>query len=841
MPDMKNELFLNGEWRLTGTDETGRPIEVPIQIPGYVHPALEAAGLLPPIFWRDNARRCQWIEKREWTFARTFEVPQGIELSRAELYFGGIDTYADIYLNGKHIGSSKNMFVPLRLKVGSTLEYGRNTVKVVIHPHLTMLQGKPMDCPAAFDSPRVHVRRVQCTFFWDWVERFVSAGLWKEVKLIFPAVATLQDLFVFTQDIAPTSASLQLEVRTAGAAKGNCRFAVDIVSPNGTTVWNTSGCVFDDRIRLQADLPDAQLWWPNGYGEQPLYQVTARLFAQDGELIDRRTLRTGIRTVRLECLRDRPASPEAIRTAQMRKLYRQEDNPHPGESFILLVNGRRIYCKGANWVPPTPFPGTLPPGHVENLVRLAAQGGMNFLRVWGGGEYETDEFYDCCDQAGIMLAQDFMLSCADYPEEDPEFMENFRNEVRENVIALRNHCCIAVWNGNNENYDGFEWDDPCMKDRLILSKVLEPLLLELDPSRPLRPGSPWGGLKNGDPTVGDCHDSWWWTGAEKITPEHFSKVPRFASESPTGGYPMPSILHKFLCNSDLDNPDQEILEYHIKNNDFFLKLGWPTVHGRLIRNTEVILGKADSPRQTIFHRAFLQYEWNRMVIEGMRRAKWYNSGVLFWMYNDCWPALGYAQVDFYGRPKAGWFACRRAFAPIAATIAQQDGSLVFTILNDATKPVEITAQVMEADTLTGVVKGGQKWTIHVEPGENLEIQKAPAPSVVEHTLFFLELRQGAILVDRARWCQGWLAELKCTPARLSWRREDDTITVHCHEGIALGVAFDGDFVADDNYFDLLPGETRTLALRPPAGTAATGPEVAPYAYRGVFDSNTSAS
>ena len=831
---MKTEISLNGKWLLTGKDASGKPIELPVQVPGYVHPTLEDAGLIPSVFWRDNARQCQWVEKVEWTFSHTFEIPAKQDLSRAELHFGGIDTYADIYLNNKHIGATENMFVPLRISVAKNLKHGRNDLKVVIHPYASMLHGKRLDYPSAFDSTRVHVRRVQCTFLWDWVERFVSAGIWKEVKLVFPEAATIGDVFVYTQEIAPTSASLVLNLQTHSAIQLGCRFAVKLEDPDGQVVWNQSGRVVSPSITLQADLPNAQLWWPNGYGEQPLYRAIFTLSSAKGVLLDRKTVRFGIRTVRFECLRDQPGSPEEDRTTRLRQFLKHTDNPYPGEGFTLLVNGTRIFCKGGNWVPPTPFPGSLPPSHNENLVRLAAEAGMNILRVWGGGEYETEEFYDCCDRYGVMVMQDFMLSCADYPEDDPQFVENLRQEVHANLLALRNHCSIVCWTGNNENCDGFDWDDPKMTDRALLDEVFRPELATLDPTRPFRPGSPWGGLKNSDYTVGDCHDSWWWTGAEKITPQHFSLVPRFSTEYPNGGYPLPTVMRKFLADSDLQEPDGEMLEYHIKNNPFFDKLGWPTVHGRLIRNAQVILGKGETAEQELFHRAFLQYEWVRLVIEGMRRAKWYNSGVLFWMYNDCWPALGYALVDYYGRPKPGWFAAKRAFAPVVASIAQENGLLVFSVLNDSPQPRKLTAKVLEANALTGIVKKRQQLTISLTTHENLEVLQQPVPNEDHHTIFFLELWEDGIRLDRARWNAGWLSQLETTPARLSWKRAGNTITVRCQKGIALGVTFDGAFVPEDNCFDLLPGEERTIRLRPPYGSTRTGVKVIPYAYRGIF-------
>ena len=205
------------------------------------------------------------------------------------------------------------------------------------------------------------------------------------------------------------------------------------------------------------------------------------------------------------------------------------------------------------------------------------------------------------------------------------------------------------------------------------------------------------------------------------------------------------------------------------------------------------------------------------------------------MYNDCWPALGYALVDFYGNPKAGWHACRRAYAPVAAAIAEHNGKLVFTILNDSLRTPKVTARILVADTLTGVAKTKQETTVSLPANANLDLLELPLPKEnVNHTLYFLEVEEDGKCIARARWCASWLSQLRLTPARLEWHRKGDTLTVRCLEGIALGVAFDGEFVAEDNFFDLLSGEERTLQLRPPFGASAIGTEVTPYAYCGVF-------
>ena len=280
---MYSKMSLNGEWMLTGKKPDGTEIRVSAKVPGYVHPALEQAGILPPLYWRTNAEQCQWPEEMEWAFSRSFVLEEDQDLSNAWLRFGGIDTYADVYLNNELIYHSSNMFIPFEVKAAQWLKYGENTIRVVIHPYKPQIEGKSLDYSAAFNTERVHVRRIQCTFFWDWVNRFVSAGIWRDVELVFTEKAQIREVYVQTADICETSASIRLRIAAEDALAQNCRFQVLILDPEGCEVWKTQGRVYWNTLRLQADIRDPKLWWPNGYGEHPLYTIKVRLLDEDGQ------------------------------------------------------------------------------------------------------------------------------------------------------------------------------------------------------------------------------------------------------------------------------------------------------------------------------------------------------------------------------------------------------------------------------------------------------------------------------------------------------------------------------------------------------------------------------
>ncbi len=832
---MYNKISLCGEWTVSGKDESGLPLSLPVAIPGYVHLALEKQGIIPSMFWRKNTEQCQWVEDVEWTFSKEFDISSDINISRAELRFGGIDTYSDVYLNGEKILTTDNMFVPYKVNVSSALKVGTNVLSVVVHPYKTIAP-KPDTTKyrAAFCHDRAMIRRLQCTFFWDWVDRYVTAGIWQDVELAFLPEATLEDVFSEVSDIAETSASIKLQIKTENAVNSGCRFKIDITDPNGCSAWDLEGRVFMDTMYLQADIPEPKLWWPAGYGEQPLYTVLVALFDKDGNELDVKSHKIGIRTVRFEMLRDPKGSDYEYRTNELRGKQEKTDSPISdqvseqgekkeytlkGESFILLVNGKRIFLKGGNWVPCTPFPVSGMGEQYRKLLSLVVKGNQNTLRVWGGGLYELDEFYEICDELGILIMQDFLLACGKYPDDLDWWVESFNKELRANIIRLRNHASLVAWLGNNENGDGFDWDDPNMKNMALQYKSYRPILQELDPNRPFRPCCSWGGKENTDPTIGDDHLTWWFRGAEKIDPTWFDKVGRMATESAIEGYPLPTSLRKFLSDEDILDDQSDVTDYHIKNNMYFEPAGLLSVHDRLRKNTEVILGRSKDRFEDIYRLAYLQYEWGRLVLEGARRSDFYCSGILYWMYNDCWPALGYATVDYYGVPKAGWYSTKHSGAPTAATIRLKDGEFSFIILNSGFQngQLEFKVKQLADDKLTEIASGSAE----VLENQNSIALTLPADEIKvdDSTMLFFELYKSGELISRARWYPDWLSKVALKKATVTTTvdKTAKTVTVTCSKGVAIGVAFDGDCIFEDNYIDLLEGETRVIPYSPLEG------------------------
>ncbi len=822
----KTSFSLDGTWTASTLTPEGRHLTVPARVPGMIHLDLEREGIIPPMFWRDNAEKCQWVEHCHWRYTRTFDLPSGFDPSRAELLFEGLDTWAEITLNGTLIGKSETMFAPYRFPVASLLKEKDNTLEIDFIPYQEMIVGKPLHFPAAFNrSDRVHVRRMQCTFYWDWVNRFITFGPWRSVKLISYPAGHIESLFAYTHDIARSSASINLHLNT-DAAQERAIAAADLVitDPKGVAVWEERRFgIIDRHMRLQADIRSPLLWWPVGYGDQPLYTATLTLYDAAGEVLDEASTRFGIRTVRIEQLKDIPHSKEHEMTLALRG-----ENDRAGErvgtSFLLLINGERIFCKGGNWVPADPFPCRVTKEKYRHLVALAADAGLNLLRVWGGGIYESQDFYDACDEMGVMVSQDFMLACAEFPEQDPDFLRKIAYETPLAITALRNHPAIVWWAGDNENAMHYDWDDPRAPGVTLMREVFYPALDRLDPSRPFRPTSPYGGLNNCSPTVGDCHMSNFGDLTRDYR-ESAGNLGRFASESVFFGSPLLTSLRKFMTEEDIADPTGAMYEYHVKDNPHKPE-GAPTLYGGMRIMSEAIMGIPHTPYDRVMRDAYLQYEWARVSMEGARRRKWFTAGLQYWMYNDCWPAVGLSTVDYFGIPKPAYYALKRAARPIIASIGKENGAFVFELLNDSLKTasgtVHIYALSLFPRSLPRPLYDGAFTAAANENTRLLTLTKEACA-----------LRHGEILVcelngdvtDRAVWRDA-PGDLPLPMPRYEVERNmaQSTVTVTAKTYI-LALIFDGEALPEDNYLELFPGQSVTVSFRCPANTTVESVEI----------------
>lgn len=818
----------------------GDAIRLEAQVPGYVHLDLLKAGRIPDPFYRDQADQCQWVEHWDWIYEREFDVAPELVGRRALLDFAGLDTFATIQLNGVELGRTANMLVGHRFEVGPRLRAGRNTLRIHLDSIWRHVADKPRDAECAFESQeRLYVRRMQCTFHWDWVNRFVSAGIWRSVTLSFPALARIEDVFVSTRALTlgardanglphAESARLRLRVETEHhtAAAPAVRMDLVIRGAQGESVWSATRPLTAERgphlLELDINLTAPALWWPNGTGPRPLHTCEVTLRTETGHELDRKVITFGVRTVKIEHAPDAPGSPAAARTRELRTAYPEREAGNgdtPGVGFAVLVNGERIFCKGANWVPADPWPSRVSVDGYKRLLGLAHTANINCLRAWGGGIYEQPAFWAACDHLGILVAQDFQMACAHYPEADAAFIAALRAEAPAAIRQLRNHPSLAWWIGDNENGMKADFDDPAMPGRRTAETILAPALLTLDPDRPFMPTSPFGGRPNHSQTIGDVHLSALPTDQAGMNRDWsgyrgwiHDSIGRFNSECITAGSPPLRSLRRFMAEADIADPANPLWYYHTKDNPY-LDIRLFDIQREV---ADRLFGPLQKPADFVPRLEYGQYEFTRLTIEAARRQKGYNQGLLFWMFNDCWPATGWSFVDSYATPKAAWYAMKRAFQPVITSIEDAGDSYRIMVCNDLLKSIAGTAR-LRSMPWCGAALWEQTLAFSVAGNTCCEIgrvAKASLPAGLNAAVFVCDL-ESPDANDRAWHFEGLPSAMTPPPAQLSarWVESAPGRTLEIHSAsYARVVTLDSEADLTDNYFDLLPGETKLVTV-----------------------------
>ena len=701
-------LNLGGAWQVT---QAGAAAAIPAVVPGCIHTDLLAAGRIPDPFVRDNEDRLHWIGEAEWTYSRTFAVPaELLAHARVLLRCEGLDTLATVRVNGREVGCADNMFRVWEFDVKDALVAGENVIEVQFASPLPLIAARQAERPLpGWGGPkeikgRAWVRKEPCNFGWDWGPVVVTCGIWRDIEIVGFSDARLSEIVV-RQEHEEGEVALHVAVvaEVIGAAAPTARVSVSIgavpVGRADVTLTNGSG---EALIRI----PDPQLWWPNNLGAQPLYNVAVQLLDGD-RVIDACTKRIGLRTLRLD--------------------------RHPdewGESFQFAINGVPFFAKGANWIPADAFVTRMTPERYRDLLQSTADANMNMLRVWGGGIYEQNIFYDLCDELGICIWQDFMFACSTYPTFDAAFMANVRAEAEDNVRRLRHHACLALWVGNNELEQGLvgdEWTASTMSwadyDKLF-EGLLPDVLRRLDPDRDYWPGSPHTPSNRQDfnnPNEGDAHLWSVWHGRQPFewyrTCDH-----RFNSEFGFQSFPEPRTVAGFTNPGDR-NVTSYIMEHHQRSgigNDAILQymLSWfrlPTSFDMILWLSQILQGMA------------MKY-----AVEHWRRAMPRGMGTLYWQLNDCWPVASWSSVDYFGHWKALQFMARQFNSPLLVSGVEDvaRGTVELHVTSDLLVPAtpELNWWLMRADGAP-VAEGGK--IVKAAPGTNTLVETLDLAAHIE--------------------------------------------------------------------------------------------------------------
>jgi beta-mannosidase len=639
--------------------------ELPATVPGCVHTDLLAAGLIPDPYLGRAEQTLQWIGETDWRYRCTFDVDAGLRaLEHVELVCEGLDTVARLELNGHALGGAENMHLAYRFPVAPALRPRGNELVItfasaVRYARAFEAERGPLPHVNVHGIPYNYIRKMACNFGWDWGPTLVTAGIWRPIRLEAWSAARVAGVRPLVLRTDEERADLEVRVDLAGAPEG-LELQCLLRSPDGDELASSAAVAEGREVKLALAVERPRRWWPRGYGEQPLYELEVQLGDAGRRPLDVWRGRIGLRSVRLH------DAPDEI-----------------GSAFTLEVNGTPVFCKGANWIPDDCFPSRIDAPRYRARLEQAAAAGMNTLRVWGGGIYESDAFYRACDELGLMVWQDFAFACAMYPEEPP-FDGLVEAEARHQLTRLAPHPSLVLWNGNNENVWGyFDWDQGGRPWRDVAAErswglgfyleLLPRLVSELDPSRPYWPSSPYSGsmrIHPNDDRYGCKHvwDAW----NERDYSVYRDYRPRFAAEF---GHQAPPT-YATLCEAVPEperSPESATMRAHQKAIDG---------QGKLRRRLEEHFPLPSDFDTWLFLLQVNQARALQLGVEWFRSLQPTCMGTLVWQLNDCWPVMSWAAIDGRGRRKPLYYALRRLYAERLLTLQPDDGALVLVAVND---------------------------------------------------------------------------------------------------------------------------------------------------------------
>lgn len=761
---------------------------VPAAVPGLVHVALLDAGLILDPYLDRNETTVTWIGQSAWEYATRFDyAPDGHD--RHDLVFDGLDTFAEVVLNGRSLGRTRNQHRTYRFSVDDALRDGENELVVTFASPVAEADRASLEIgyrPHTYFHPFNAIRKAACNFGWDWGLDAASSGIWKPARLEAWSGARLAATRpVVSVDGSDGVVAVHVDIERADDAD----YSVSISLADGS----------EARIELAAGastgvaelrVADVALWWPRGFGEQPLYDLAVSL-ERDGDVLAERTHRIGFRTIDVQLDRD-----------------------EEGTSFRFVVNGEPVWIRGANWIPDDAFVTRVTRERLSHRLDQAEFANMNLLRIWGGGYYESDDFYDLCDERGILVWQDFLFACASYAEEEPLWSE-VEAEARDNITRIMPHPSLALWNGNNENVWGYEewgWAKRLQGRTWGLGYYLDllpRLVAELDPSRSYTPASPWSGdadIFANDPEHGSVHLWEHWNRVDY--PAYRDVHARFVAEFGWQGPATWSTITRAISDSPL-TPESPGMFHHQKAMDGNDKL------------TDGLVAHLPLPDDTEdWHWAMSLNQALAVTvgIEHMRSESPRCMGSVVWQLNDCWPVTSWAAVDGYGHAKPLLYALKHVYADRLLTIQPRGGGLAAIAVNDA--PAGWTGPLLarrlsfdgtvlaEALLATDIDARGAR-TFALPEAVATPADAASELIVVESEgvrgfWFFAEHRDSAL----AR------AELTTSARRVATGYEVTVEAGNLVRDLALLVdKVDPDAVVDDMLVTLLPGESVTFRVR----------------------------
>lgn len=809
---------LHSDWTFC---QVGDTLWSDAKVPGTIHQDLLNHNRIPNPFYGMNEEAVQWVENEDWMYRTSFVVTEE-QLNRdaAVLELDGLDTYADVFLNGALILRSDNMFVGHKVPVKSVLRKGENRLLIrfrsAVKEALPQWETNGFDYPADNDhsSKRVSIytRKAPYSYGWDWGIRLATCGIWRPVRLVFSDVARIEDYYVRQASISASKADVdnRLEITNVTSQPVSALLKVAYhYSANDTKevqkqIELRPG---ENTVSLPVMIDNPYLWMPNGWGEPSLYKFTASV-SVDGVEVASQERQVGLRSIRVV----------------------MEDDEH-GKSFYFEVNGHPMFAKGANFIPDDALLPNVTPERYKRIFEDVKAANMNMLRVWGGGIYEDDKFYDEADRNGILIWQDFLFACTTYPH-DPLFLKRVEAEAEYNIKRLRGHASLAMWCGNNEIYEGVRywgWKNKYTAEAfaemnrgydVLFRQLLPDMVKRFDSDRFYMHGSPyeanWGRPESWK--IADSHNWGTWYGRKPF--ESFdSEIPRFMSEYGFQAFPEMKTIRTFAEEKDFEL-ESPVMNAHQK----------ATIGNALIKQTMSLYYKVPAKFEDLVYVGLvLQGQGMRHGIEAHRRNRPYCMGSLFWQLNDSWPVVSWSSIDYYGNWKAMQYQSQRAFAPVLINAIKEGDDLCVYLISDELQDrgdVRLTVELMDFDG-----KSHGKWTHSGKLSANtsmLFLKKrvdeflSKQDAATSFLRFTLKAKNGAALADEVFYF-AYPKDQKLPEARIetSVKRRGEAIEMTLKadklardifiEVPVQGVRF------SDNFFDLLPGQRKKITITSPEG------------------------
>jgi beta-mannosidase len=757
-------------------------------VPGTVHTDLLAAGLIPDPYLDRNELELDWVGRVPWVYERELHH-EAVDGEHLVLLFEGLDTIATVSVNGVPVARTENMHRRYEVPLGPALRDGRNLLSVRFDSAWRFAEAereRQGPLPGAYPAPFNHLRKMACNFGWDWGPALVTAGIWRPVTLLRhrgPRIRQVRPRVTVEGSVGTAA----FEVRIDTAAGAPVRIEASVGAEAVTCEVEPGAAVATVDVRVA----QPELWWPVGLGSPSLHDAAVRLLDGEGHVLDEWHERIGFRSLRLDTTPDAEGTP-----------------------FVLVVNDVPVPVRGANWIPDDCFLPRVTAKRLRERIGQAVDANVNLLRVWGGGVYESGEFYRTCDEQGMLVWQDFLFACAAYPE-DERLAREVDAEARDNVARLMPHPCLVLWNGNNENIWGFfDWD---WQERIggrpwglgYYLDLLPRAVRETDPTRPYWPGSPYSGsldIHPNDDDHGLKHVWDVWNEADYTT--YRQHRPRFAAEFGWQAPPAWSTLTRAVSDDPL-TPDSPGMLHHQKAADG---------NGKLDRG---LAPHFPSPLHMADWHFATQLNQARAVglgIEHFRSLRPRCSGTVVWQLNDCWPVTSWAAIDGDGRKKPLWYALRAAYAPRLLTIQPRGDGLTLIAVNDTATawsgPVTVSRVSFE-----GNVYAVYSTRLTAPPGGAASVDLPSwltTPGAAESEFLVARTKE-----ERGLWFFAEDRDLAYCPADLGVRFERDgaavALTVSAgtlvRDVCVFADRIDPAAEADECLVTLLPGERRTLRLR----------------------------